>query len=404
MARHKENTEINLIGDREQQLRLDRLKGLMRAAGIENALVRDNSNIYYLTGRVFRGFIYINTGLERPRYFVRKPNELTSSIEGLVHRIRKPEEIAGMLEAEGLAVTSPVALEFGSIPYAEVVRMAACFGQTPSADLSPVMRACRAVKTERQQQMQRESGQKQSLVYERIPRLYREGMTDLELQIEIERASRLEGCLGAFRVGGQDMELFMGNVITGDNADTPSPFDFSMGGAGIDPSVPVGADGTVIRPGKPVMVDVNGNYTGYMTDQTRMYIAGDTPAEAERVNRVSIDICAALAAMMEPGVKASALYEKALEMATEAGLADYFMGHRSHAGFVGHGQGIEVSEAPILAPRSRDILEAGNVIALEPKFVIPGLGAIGIENTYIVHEHAPAERITTAPEEIMRLD
>lgn len=398
------NTAINLLGEKEQALRTGRLRSLMEKAGIVCALIRDNANIYWLTGRVFRGYIYIDTRLEAPLYFVRQPNHLRDVREGAVHFIRKPEQIASMLAEASVTVDAPVALELDSDAYSEAVRLAAVFGQQPQQNISPVVRLARAVKTPAEQAMLRESGIRQSYVYERIPRLYREGMTDIEFQIEIERASRLEGCLGQFRVAGSDMELFMGNVLTGDNADTPSPYDFAMGGEGADPSIPVGADGTVIKPGAPVMVDVNGNYTGYMTDMTRMYSAAPLDSRAVELNRLSADICDALAAMMKPGVDAKALYEKALAMATEAGYADYFMGHRYHAGFVGHGIGIEVNEQPVLAPRSRDILEEGNVIAVEPKFVLPGLGAVGVENTYIVRAEAPAERITNARTDISLLD
>jgi len=335
---------------------------------------------------------------------VRQPNHLRDVREGAVHFIRKPEQIATMLAEASVTVDAPVALELDSDAYSEAVRLAAVFGQLPQQNISPVVRLARAVKTAVEQAMLRESGIRQSYVYERIPRLYHEGMTDIEFQIEIERASRLEGCLGQFRVAGSDMELFMGNVLTGDNADTPSPYDFAMGGEGADPSIPVGANGTVIKPGAPVMVDVNGNYTGYMTDMTRMYSAAPLYSRAVELNRLSADICDALAAMMKPGVEAKALYEKALAMATEAGYADFFMGHRYHAGFVGHGIGIEVNEQPVLAPRSRDILEEGNVIAVEPKFVLPGLGAVGVENTYIVRAEAPAERITNARTDISLLD
>ena len=79
------------------------------------------------------------------------------------------------------------------------------------------------------------------------------------------------------------------------------------------------------------------------------------------------------------------------------------MGHRQHAGFVGHGVGIEVNELPVIAPRSKDILEENNVIALEPKFVIPQVGAVGIENTYVVTNEG-MKSITNAPEEILSLD
>lgn len=397
----KIETEINLLGKREQALRLERVFAAMSRAGIEAALVRNLANIYYLTGRIFRGFIYLSPSLDGPRYFVRQPHNLTG--DG-VYKIRKPEEIAPHLAAEGIAAL-PVALELDAVSYSESMRLARAMGMAaPEANLSPLMRSARAVKTAVEQDLIKASGVRQTLVYQKIPHLYQEGMTDIEFQIEIERASRLEGCLGIFRVGGDDMELFMGNILTGENADTPSPYDFAMGGAGLDPSLPVGADGTVVKPGIPVMVDVNGDYTGYMTDMTRCFVAGEPRPEAVAANNLSREICRELAAMMKPGVAAADLYKKAEEMAAQAGMASSFMGHRSHAGFVGHGLGIEINEAPVLAPRSKDILEAGNVIAVEPKFVIPGMGAVGIENTYIVMADGPAEVVTTAPEDIVTLD
>ena len=89
-------------------------------------------------------------------------------------------------------------------------------------------------------------------------------------------------------------------------------------------------------------------------------------------------------------------------MVKEAGMDDYFMGHNQKAGFIGHGVGIEVNELPVLAPRSKDIFEKGNVIAIEPKFVIPGTGAVGIENTYVVTDEG-LEQITNFPEELTEL-
>ena len=41
--------------------------------------------------------------------------------------------------------------------------------------------------------------------------------------------------------------------------------------------------------------------------------------------------------------------------------------------------------------------------ACEPKFVVPGMGAVGIENTYVVRASGPAECITPAPEQIISL-
>lgn len=398
-----ESLRVNLLGNDEQKLRLGRVLRGMLDAGLKSALISSNSNIYYLTGRIFRGYLFISTALEAPVYFVNRPSTLHPAAGDILHFIRKPEEIAALLAADGIATDKP-ALELGAASYADAMRLAHALGMdAPKADISHILRTARSVKTPTELHLLEISGEKQTLVYERIPHLYQEGMSDVEFQIEIERASRLHGCLGIFRIGGQDMELFMGNILTGDNADTPSPYDFAMGGAGTDPSLPVGANGTIIKPGYPVMVDVNGNYTGYMTDMTRCYYTGSILPEAEKAIALSAAICDTLAAMMLPGAKACDLYFRAEEIAREAGMADYFMGHRYHAGFVGHGLGIEINEAPVIAPRSKDILEPGNVIALEPKFVIPGVGAAGIENTYIV-ESTGGRCITNAPRQAVQLD
>lgn len=385
-------TPLNLLPPSEQSTRFGRISEMMRAEGIDHVLISDNANIYYLTGRVIDGYILINAD-GSARYFVRRPLGLSGNDIVYIH---KPEHIA---EHINLDSSSTIALELDLLTYAMATRLMKVFDGWAVKNASPLMRRARAVKTPFEIERIAASGVKQERVYRRVPHLYRDGMTDLELQVEIERTSRLEGCLGQFRISGDSMELYMGNILVGDNADNPTPYDFAMGGQGIDPSLPVGADGTVIRPGMSVMVDVNGNYTGYMTDMTRTYAISPLKPLAEKAHQCSIDICAELSAMARPGVEAKKLYERAEQMAREADLYDYFMGHHQKAGFVGHGLGIEINEMPVIAPRSRDILEVGNVFALEPKFVIPGVGAVGIENTYVV-EADTTRCLTNAPQPI----
>lgn len=384
-----------LLEPEEQQRRVKRVTDAMATCGVHTALIADNASVYYLTGRVFSGYVRIDAD-GRVTCAVNRPVEL----EGReVVYIRKPEEL---IQATGpFPVAS--ALEADTLSYSSYVRLSKAIGCQNPLNASAIMRMARSVKTQEELKLIKESGVRQEQVYRRVPKLYRPGMTDLELQIEIERASRLEGCLGQFRISGDSMELFMGNIIAGDNADAPSPYDFAMGGAGVNPSLPVGADGTEIKPGMTVMVDVNGNYTGYMTDMTRVFSLGTISDIAVKAHECSCRIHRQLAMMGTPGTEAKALYERALEIATEYGLEHLFMGHRQHAKFIGHGVGIEINELPVIAPRSRDIIAAGQVIALEPKFVIPGIGAVGIENTYYVTPEGKWECLTNAPEEIIGL-
>lgn len=389
---------LNLLPAGEYALRLSRLRDLMGHAGMKGMLLTDNANIYYITGRVFAGYVYIPHEGEVIN-FVRRPVELEG--DGVVY-IRKPEDITMSL---GLNMPESIGLELDLLPYTTAGRLSKVFPGVEIANASPLLRTARSIKTDFEIEMIRRSGVKHDLVYRKIPKLFSPGMSDLELQVEIERVSRLEGCLGQFRISGDSMELHMGNVLAGENADAPSPYDFAMGGAGNDPSLPVGADGTIIAPGTTVMVDMNGNFDGYMTDMTRVFApeTGSLPELALKAHRCSIDIHRELTAMMKPGVKAKDLWEKAEQMVVERDLKAYYMGHRQHAGFIGHGVGIQINELPVIAPRSRDVLSEGNVIALEPKFVIPHVGAVGIENTYAIRA-GKVECLTNSPEEIVYFD
>ncbi len=390
-----------LLSPQEVLLRIGRLRGAAVAAGRTGALlIADNAMLYYLTGRVYSGWAFIPVDENvNPVWFVRRPVELTGKD---VVEVRKPEEIPSRLEALGISLPEAVGLEMDALPYSTITRLQAVFPGAESYTASPIVAAARSVKTPLEISMMERSGVIHTAVYHKIPSLFSPGMTDFELDVAIEHLSRLEGCLGQFRIAGKSMEFFMGNVLTGENADAPSPYDFALGGKGMDPSLPVGASGEEIKPGTTVSVDVNGDYTGYMTDMTRVFSYGDIPSEAKAAHECSLAIHREFRRMAVPGTKASDIYEMAARLAREAGFERYFMGHRQKAGFCGHGVGIEINETPVIAPRSRDILQAGNAIAMEPKFVIPHVGAVGIENTYIVTPEG-ARCITNAPEEIIPL-
>ena len=106
--------------------------------------------------------------------------------------------------------------------------------------------------------------------------------------------------------------------------------------------------------------------------------------------------------MARPGVVCEDLYNKAIDMVTRAGMADYFMGVGQKAKFIGHGIGLEINEAPVIAPRMKQELEPGMVFALEPKIVLPGVGPVGIENSWAVGAEG-LEKLTICEESIIEL-
>lgn len=379
------------------KLRIVKLRKLMHQAGMEAMLISGNANIFYTTGLIFRGYVYIPL-VGEPVWLVIRPDWEGTGIVP----IRKPEQICEALLDCGVKMPRKVGLEYAALSHGDYLRLSAALGvETP--DASPLLSRARMVKTPYEQTLMRTDGLHHVAAYSRIPHLYQEGMSDIELQIEIEHKLREEGCLGVIRLAGTQMEINLGSVLAGDNADVPSPYDFLLGGGGQNPTLPLGADGTILRPGMTVMVDMNGNFNGYQTDLTRVYSLNcDIDPKAYQAHELALRILRRLERESLPGTPLSGMYTTAAAMVEEAGLSAYFQGHCQKAAFLGHGVGIELNEQPAISPRSKVTLEAGMVLAVEPKFVLPGIGAVGLENTYIVTDNG-LENITTASEDIIPL-
>lgn len=382
----------------ELKFRRDKIRSLMVLQGIDAALITCNVNLIYTYGSVVSGYLYLP--LHSPALlFFKRPGNITGEN---AFPIRKPEQIIDLLKENGLPSPTKLMLEGDELPYTEYCRLASLFPDTEVVNGTPIIRQARSVKTAFEIEIFRRSGAAHVKAYELIPTVYRPGMSDLEFSIEIERLMRLQGNLGIFRVFGRSMEIFMGSVLTGDNAGYPSPYDFALGGKGLDPAIPGGADKTTLKEGQSVMIDFAGNFDGYMGDMSRVFSIGKLTDEAYAAHQVCLDIQGKVVSMARPGVACGKLYDAAIEIVTKAGFADKFMGTVQQAKFIGHGIGLEINEAPVLAPRVKQELEPGMVFALEPKIVIPGVGPVGIENSWVVTKEG-VEKLTVCNEEIIEL-
>lgn len=380
------------------RVRRDRLQESMQQMGVDACLLCTNVNIFYVAGVVYTGYCYLPAEGD-PIHFVKSPQS-GLPIEWVP--IRKPEQLADLLSERGLPRPRTMLMETDVVAYSHMARLLEAFGLAGAQNASAWMRRMRSVKTDYEITQVRQTARSHENVYAQIPSVYKPGMTDLQLQIEIERLMRRAGSVGIFRGYGDNTEIFMGSLLVGDNAQAPSPFDFALGGEGISPIVPLGANGTPIKDGQSIMVDMAGNYGPWFTDMTRVFSAGRLPDQALKAHQVSIDIHEAVLEKAAAGFPCSEMYGIAARLAEKAGLAPNFMGTKQQAKFVGHGLGLEINEPPVLTPRSQEVLEPGIVFALEPKFVLPGVGAVGIENTYLVTQNG-VEKITLCEEQIIEL-
>ncbi|MDQ2742205.1 MAG: M24 family metallopeptidase, partial [Chloroflexota bacterium] len=71
--------------------------------------------------------------------------------------------------------------------------------------------------------------------------------------------------------------------------------------------------------------------------------------------------------------------------------------------FYGHSLGHSIAGGPNLVPGSREELEPGNVVTIEPGIYIPDWGGVRIEDTVLVTENGH-ERLTWYPKDLRRID
>ena len=386
------------MSNRERILKLESIQNIIINKQMDGCIISSPVNQFWLCGFIFDGYIYIQP-LGPAILFVKRPFNLKDDRAVF---IRKQEQIPELLQEMNHPLPNRIMMETDYLSYNATIRLQKALKINETINISSDLRNLRMIKTSEELAHIKKSAELHTKVYKRIPSLYIKGMTDLELQIEIEREMRLHGSIGIFRSFGENMDIFMGSLLAGDNAQAASPFDYALGGEGISPILPLGANGSILKSGTTIMIDMAGNYRPYMDDMSRTFSIEQAPDTAYFAHEISIKIHNSIKSFAKPGTSCSDIYNTALEIVKENNLEAYFMGTGQQAKFIGHGVGLEINEPPVFTPRSKETLVAGMAIALEPKFVLPGIGAVGIENTYIVNENG-LENITLCEEEMIIL-
>ncbi len=372
----------------EIERRLTAFQQALRAAAIDCALLIEASDLVYLTGVMADAHLLVPADGE-PILLVRRSLERVQADSPLedVRPFRSFKELPPLLTELG---ARRIGLELDVLPAARYLRYRDLLPDAELVDVSDVVAGVRAVKSTWELTMIGKAAEQVAAAFAAAPALVAEQPTDRAIQIELEHLMRQAGHQGPLRFRGLNGQMFYGAVLAGPDGAIAPWADTPLGGPGPSAAVGKGPSGWEIRDGDAVTVDLVGGWEGYLADATRTFFRGTPNPQLAEALAVCESILAALEELMVPGTPAEQLYLRGLELATEAGFGDHWMGHGpGRVRFVGHGVGLEINERPFLAQGFTDPLAFGNVIAVEPKLVFPGLGAVGVENTYAVDRDGP---------------
>ena len=380
----------------EAMQRVTTMQGQLQSKGLDGALFIFPIDVYYFSGTRQNSTLWIPATGE-PLLMVRKSLARAKSESALtdIRPFPSSKEFPALFGEQ----LQKIGFTFEVAPVQQLNYYSKMLPGREFVDISAANREVRSVKSAFELEQLRISGASLSSVFKMVPEFLKFGMSELDLAAEFEYRLRKLGNEGYVRMRAFNQELFGGLAVSAGGA-SYGFFDGAVTGKGLSNASPQGASRDVITENNPVFLDYTGVFNGYITDMTRIFVIGKLDPELQRAFDLSIKIQAHLQAALKPGAICEELFLQAVEIAEKGGLGAHFMGMPGEqAKFVGHGVGLELDEYPVLAQGFKVPLQAGQTIAIEPKFVFPGKGVIGIENTFAV-SNSGGEKITDIDDRI----
>ncbi len=330
----------------------------------EPLLVTGGVNVRYLTGlSSSNAALLVEPGGTTTLYTDFRYLEKAAAVEG-VELVQTARDVIGGL-AEILSGRR-VGFEKTHVTFAGYERLTA--GGVDLVPTDGMVEALRSVKEPSEIAAIRRAASLSDEVYAALARERFTGRSERDLAWWIEQA---------FHGAGADGLAFNSIVASGPNGASPHA----------EPSDRVIEEGTLVT------VDVGCIVDGYCSDCTRTFATGELPAELAEAYALCLQGQLAGLAALGPGVSG-----RDVDAASRVAIDGAGLGERYGHG-LGHGLGLDVHEAPGLRPESPDVLEAGNVVTVEPGIYLPGVGGVRIEDLVLVTD-AGAELLTRFTKEL----
>ena len=353
----------------------ERLAELLRLGSDTAVIIFDPSNMFYLTeGYTGEGLVFISQ--ERRvivtdfRYTEQAERQAPGFEVLMTEKGRSADQITAELAQE--EHISCVRTETNYLSVDRFGKLKAALGDEVSCiSLDEAPQKLRQIKTPSEVMAIRKACNITADAFRTILPRIREGMTEKELQIELN--------FTMLRLGA-DTTAFDTIIASGENGSLPHAIPGNR----------------PIRKGDMITMDFGAKVGNYCADMTRTVAFGQPSPEMRTI--------------YETVLRAQTMCEDALSAGKNCfdidKLARDYIDARGYAGRFGHGLGhsvgIDIHEEPRLSPACQEILKAGVVITVEPGVYVPGLGGVRIEDTCLVRENG-CEALTDADKQLIIL-
>jgi Xaa-Pro dipeptidase len=369
--------------------RLEQLQANLRHKGWQAALVMQPRDLYYYAGTAQPANLWVPDEGD-PVLFTRRVHKLAQEATWIDRTVSASGfgEMSRALADLDLSLPSGAILgvEQDVLPYRLVEGLKKNLEGVTLENLSPLVLKQRFVKDDEELARIRKAVELWGKGHEAIMETLAAGVAEYEIAAAMENAARRGGGDGMVWPRRWDSYLPAGGIVaSGPNTWEVSGEAMTVTGVGLSQALPWGPSSRRLEAGDLVVVDFALSYEGYHCDMTRTYCVGDPSQEQRDLWERLLELHLQVVDRVRPGVTGEELYLVARGLAEDTGLIYNFMGVGSERGsYIGHSIGLEVDEWPVLGAGYREPLPVGAVITIEPKFMVPGQGAVMVEDDIVV--------------------
>jgi Xaa-Pro aminopeptidase len=324
--------------------------------GLDAVLLYSRFNVTYVTGYTGSDAVAVfsENGAD---LFVDSRNTLQAKEESItdVHEVRKRwEEIYEHLSGLGIKT---LGIESNVIDLDSFLQMKDIFRDIEMTPMGGQLKYLRSIKDSEETALISEAARISELALDEVLARGITGRREIDVAFDMECAMRRLGASG--------------------------PSFETIAASGPRSAMPHGAaSDRVIGENEAVVIDFGSIYRSYSSDQTVTVFTGKPDKEFTEVYNHVRRAQAIAIENLKAGVKSAVLDRLARDHLESAGLAKYF-GHG-----LGHGVGREVHEMPTISYLSRDTLDKGMVVTIEPGVYLPGRFGVRTEDTLLVTDNS----------------
>lgn len=353
--------------------RLDRLNRYTKNAGAQALLITDPTDLYYITGiKMSTGIVVIyedhSTLLVDKRYY-----EMCQKKSPIPVKAIEEFPLSKFLKTAPFNGITTLAFDSGKTPYHDYTELKKELPQCTLIPLNQPVVTVRAVKDTYELNLLRQAAVLGSEGYEYVVSLLKEGITELDLAMELEIFWKRKGSDG---LGFDSIIAF------GPNSSMPHYRPQAI----------------ALKKGDTVLIDIGVKRLGYHSDMTRVVFFGEPSEKMKEIYQVVLTAQELALAACAPGVTTGELDKIARESIKAAGYGELF----THG--LGHGIGLDIHEKPVLKskiPEGDTVLQPGMVVTIEPGVYLPDVGGVRIEDSVIITE--TGKEVITTPSKKLRI-